>query len=219
MNDGRSIEWLPIPTRWTMGRSRAWWLAGALMVVSIALVLTLSPARGQPAQAPGTPRADALAIELAQSRIVVGADGREQQLPADTIRPGDVVEYRALYRNRSAQPLTGVVATLPLPTGLEYLPRSAGQGGRQVEAAASDGRYAAEPLVRKVLQPDGRTRDVPVPYADYRSLRWQLGRLQPGDAVVVTARAQVSPLGSLPATGPVATTVPVQPAAVPMPSR
>ncbi|WP_323503886.1 hypothetical protein, partial [Cryobacterium sp. RTS3] len=60
-------------------------------------------------------------MELIQAKVTKTADGKEHFSSADSIRPGDVIEYRAVYTNRTDKPVNGVIATLPVPEGLEYL--------------------------------------------------------------------------------------------------
>jgi uncharacterized repeat protein (TIGR01451 family) len=164
---------------------------GLVLVASVVGLLPTGAAAQAVAAAPPQP---AVAVELAQLKVVPGADGKEQFLPASSVKPGDVVEYRATYRNRSGQAVSGLVATLPIPDGLQYVPVSARSPGVAAEAAAADGVYGTEPLQRRVRRPDGATAVEPVPSAEYRSLRWRLGPLAAGAAAVVQARAQVVPL-------------------------
>ncbi|MGJ7491357.1 hypothetical protein [Variovorax sp. ZT4R33] len=159
--------------------------AGALLVVACAI-----PAIAQPAATTTKPAAaapSAIAVELQQHKVVKAADGKEQLLDAASVKPGDVLEYTATYTNKAGKPVSGLVADLPIPEGLEYLPRSAKPGATLVKAAVKDGEFAAEPLMRKAR--DGKAE--PVPYSDYRALRWTLGQLPAGGVASVSARAKV----------------------------
>ena len=129
----------------------------------------------------------AVTVELTQSKVIKNAKGVEQLVPAPTVVPGDVIEYKVTYKNTSAKSVDGLVADLPIPEGLEYLPKSAKPGAALVKAATKNGEYAAEPLVRKL--PDNKVE--PVPYNEYRALRWNLGKLPAGGVAAVTARAKV----------------------------
>jgi uncharacterized repeat protein (TIGR01451 family) len=126
-------------------------------------------------------------VELQQSKVVQATDGKEQLLDAASVKPGDVLEYTVTYTNKTGKPVSGLVADLPIPEGLEYLPRSAKPGATLVKAAVKDGAFAAEPLMRKTR--DGKAE--PVPYSDYRALRWTLGQLPAGGVASVSARAKV----------------------------
>ncbi len=176
---------------WPDSRRRlARWLLAAL---AIPLTFSGSPARAQQpevtpvAKTSGAPAEELVEARLRQFIVVTGADGKEAFEEAGSVKPGDVLEYRVRYVNRSGNGVGNFTATLPLPEQLEYLPGSATPGANLVQAATADNRYAAEPLMRTA---PGKKAEA-VPYAEYRSLRWNLGLL-PADAVTeVAARARV----------------------------
>jgi len=128
----------------------------------------------------------AITVVLTQSKVVKGINGKEQLLDAASVNPGDVLEYRATYTNRSAASVKGVVASLPIPEGLEYQPKSGKPSVAPVLVATKDGVFGNEPLVR--IQA-GKT--VSVPYANYRTLQWNLNELAPGAKTTVSARVFV----------------------------
>jgi uncharacterized repeat protein (TIGR01451 family) len=130
-------------------------------------------------------------VALTAQRVTVN-NGRESFGPADAARPGEVLQYRAVYRNDGAKPVNSLMATLPIPAGLEYLPRTAAPA---VVLASLDGTtYAPVPLVRRVRNADGREVVQQVPPAEYRFLRWSIGTLSPKESRAVVARARVAPL-------------------------
>jgi len=144
--------------------------------------------------------AEVLSATLEASKVVRGNDGKEQLLSADKARPGDVVEYRAQYKNVSAKSLRGVMAVLPVPAvGMEYLTNTALPGG--AEASIDGVNFAPPPLRRLVRLPDGTQRQQLVPTSEYRFLRWSLGDLPAGASKSVAARMRV-------VTSPVLTTTP-----------
>ncbi len=126
---------------------------------------------------------------LVQNRIVVGTDGKESLVPADKVKPGDVVEYQARYLNKGAAPVTNLVVTLPIPKGLELLAK----GDLPTAALASiDGvKFEALPLKRMVRRADGTEVAQAIPLNEYRALRWQVAQLPAGKFSVFTARAKV----------------------------
>lgn len=136
------------------------------------------------------PDPEALSVKLTVHKVVI-VNGQEQQLPADSAQPGDLLEYRAEYRNSAKTPATQVKATIPVPSqGLEYLPDSALP---QAVSASVDGRrFGPMPLTRIVTLPDGRLEVRTVPAAEYRYLQWNLGELAPGTGTVVKARMKVT---------------------------
>ncbi|PIF73228.1 putative repeat protein (TIGR01451 family) [Variovorax sp. 54] len=159
----------------------------------------MAVALAQPATSVEAPRAPATAkavtVVLTQSKVVKGPDGNEQLQDAATIKPGDVIEYKATYTNNTSKSVKGLVADLPIPEGLEYLPRSAKPGASLVKAATKDAVFEPEPLVRKLA--GGKTE--PVPYSEYRMLRWSLGQLPANGSTAVSARAKVEAVAPPPA--------------------
>jgi len=163
---------------------------GALLA-SAALFTASSPdalkaqqsARVAPA---AVPAAKALSVSLKQYKVVRDPKGGERLIDAAKVVPGDVLEYRATYTNTSAQPITNLVATLPIPAGTQYVPRSAQPQAAAPLAATSDGVFAAEPLMRRV---DGQARAIP--YGEYRSVRWRVAQVPARGAVSVSTRAKV----------------------------
>lgn len=131
--------------------------------------------------------ADPLESRL-EARKVVIADGRETLADAATVKPGDVIEYVATYRNTGTRPITGLQATVPVPPDTEFVPGTA----RPAQAQASlDGRtFAAIPLKRMATR-NGRQVEEQVPYREYRYLRWTAGELGSGKALAFTARVRV----------------------------
>ena len=140
-------------------------------------------------------------VALTAHRITV-SQGKEARLPAEQAKPGDVIEYRATYTNRGASAVRDLQATLPVPAGLEYLPKTA----NPVRLSASlDGKsFAPTPLMRRVKLANGKTELREVPASEYRALRWSVGALGANAARTVVARMRVAPIE------PVATVVPAR---------
>lgn len=132
-----------------------------------------------------------LTAGLEALRVQARADGGENLIAAGHAQPGDLLEYRAHYRNAGPEPVRQVVATLPLPAGgMVYVPGSASPADAE---ASSDGRhFEPMPLQRWVVLPDGTREKRPVPPEEYRSLRWHLGDLPPHRTVTVSARVRVA---------------------------
>jgi len=131
-----------------------------------------------------------VSVQVTTNRVVTGVDGKQTLQDGSHARPGDVLEYHAVYRNNGAKPARDLLATLPVPAnGLEYLPKTAFPDGVQ---ASLDGRtFTTPPLMRTVKLPDGKEVLREVPVSEYRFLRWKLGELPPGKSVTVGARMRV----------------------------
>lgn len=126
--------------------------------------------------------------DLKQFKVVV-TNGVESLKPADTVKPGEVIEYVATYQNNGKEPVKNVVGTIPVPSGMEFTPDAKLKAPDA--AAASDGKFGSLPLKHKVTK-NGVEVDEVLPYSAYRSLRWNLGTLAPGQKVEVKARVKVS---------------------------
>lgn len=125
---------------------------------------------------------------LEQRKVVVAADGKEALAAVDSARPGDVIEYRASYRNTGAQAVRNLEATLPIPGETEWIPGSEKPAGAR---ASVDGKsFGAMPLKRKRLV-QGKEIEESIPAREIRYLRWSAGELAAGKTTVVSARVKV----------------------------
>lgn len=133
--------------------------------------------------------ADSLSNMLSVTRIVSQSDGSEHSEPADTAKPGDVLEYTALYANGGASAVRKLEVTLPIPVGTEYL---AGQSRPAGAWASTDGKtFAPQPLHRRVVK-EGAVVDESVPLAEYRFVRWPPADLAPGASLECRARVKIA---------------------------
>ncbi len=105
-------------------------------------------------------------------------------------KPGDVIEYSVIYRNRDNDAARNVMATLPIPTGMEFLPKTSNP--EHVMASLDGSEFAPVPLMHKVKRADGTVADQEVPYSQYRFLRWNLGDLPAGGSKSVSARMRIT---------------------------
>lgn len=133
-------------------------------------------------------RTDALSVGLTHQKVAT-VEGKEALVNANSAKPGDVIEYRATYRNESSKLLQSVEATLPVPAGTAVLPTSLAPGAM---ASVDGAGFQPIPLKRKMKQPNGKEIEVLVPYAEYRFLRWKVGSLDAGKAAVYVARVKVN---------------------------
>ena len=130
-----------------------------------------------------------LTSELQVWNVVRKADGAEALLPAQSVKPGDVLQYTAVYRNADSRAVSHLVASLPIPAGTELVGASAVP--REVQASLDGKVYAATPLTRKLRRADGQMVDVPVPLTEYRFLRWPEQQIAAGASFSTSARVRV----------------------------
>jgi len=127
---------------------------------------------------------------LSVHRIVAAAAGEEVSEPANTAKPGDLLEYVAVFHNQGASTARGLRATLPLPLGTEFVPGSARPGA--VLASIDGTTFAPLPLKRLVKDADGTSREELVPAREYRFLRWSPTDLAASGELSVSARVTVA---------------------------
>jgi len=130
-----------------------------------------------------------VAVNLAAKKVVADTKGKESLQSADKARPGDVIQYDAVYSNTGKGAVKSLQATMPIPEGLELIADSTKPSGA---LASLDGKtFTPMPVMREVAKPDGTREMQPVPLAEYRSLRWSIVELAPGKSATVTARARM----------------------------
>src|SRR4051794_10954157 len=151
---------------------------------ALAALAILAAAWPLSAQQQGGP----LVTQLEARKVVRGSDGKESFAPADTAKPGDVIEYVATYRNTGKQPLRNLEATLPIPQNTEFVPGSANPASAKASLDAQT--FAAMPLKRTTVK-DGKPVEALVPVRDYRSLRWYAADLPAEKTATFTARVKV----------------------------
>lgn len=132
--------------------------------------------------------------ELTVVTVVQQANGTEQLVAAKAVKPGDLLQYTANYRNPGPQPVLRLAATLPIPAETEYAAFTALPNGAL--ASVNGTTFERIPLLRKVKQADGKLTDVPVPLSEYRFLRWPARDLAAGATYSVSARTRVVSVGS-----------------------
>ena len=131
----------------------------------------------------------ALTSELQVHNVVKSADGTEVLLPAQRVKPGDVLQYTAVYKNADSRAISQLVANMPIPAGTELVAASALP--REVLASLDGKNFAAVPLMRKQRRADGQMVDVAVPLHEYRSLRWPERAVAAGATFSTVARMRV----------------------------
>lgn len=137
---------------------------------------------GAAAQAP------AVTSHLQASRVDM-VDGKPVRKAAESGRPGDVIEYAGTYKNNGKAAVDKLAATIPIPAGTTFVASSTDPAAAQ--ASVDGSAFAAVPLMRTVRQPDGTSRQEPVPLADYRYVRWDLGTLPAAGERVVRLRVRI----------------------------
>lgn len=161
------------------------WLLGASWLARASWAADGDEAASAKNQAP-------IVVNLKQFKVILDAKGEPKLIDAMVVLPGDVIEYQATYTNRSVNTLA-VVATLPVPESVEYIKDSAKSKPQFAHTVAlKDSQFVQEPVLKKAVSSSGATLMQPVPYSEYRFVRWDLGRLAPGSTTEVRIRTKVA---------------------------
>lgn len=123
--------------------------------------------------------------------VVKDAAGQERLEPAARAEPGDVIEYRLEHTNTFDHPIGGVAIVGPVPEGLEL---TAAFAGTQIPATIElrgefdpdrpGEEWAAPPVMRTVIDEDGRRRSEPAPKDAFTAIRWNLQQAMPARSTV-----------------------------------
>ena len=134
-----------------------------------------------------------LKSELVAEKLVRQASGEMATVPASDVKPGDVVVYTATYRNYGDETAKALVATLPVPPGMDY--QGSPQGAKPTSASTDGFEFAPVPLTRKVKSAQGKDAVQVVPLSEYRALRWNVAELSAGASLSLklTAKVNASP--------------------------
>jgi uncharacterized repeat protein (TIGR01451 family) len=133
-------------------------------------------------------QASPVSSQLLAQRVDMVA-GKPVLKPAGDGKPGETLQYSATYRNTGTAAAAKLLATVPVPPGTTFIAASAEPA--QAQASTDGTTFAPIPLTRLVKQADGSTRKEPVPLADYRALRWEIGTLAAGATTVVSLRTRI----------------------------
>ena len=165
--------------------------ARLLALPALLALLALLSAAPAPAQAPQ-------ALVITAQNLMAG-DARHHAIAArggdsSVVMPGDVVQYRLLFRNVTRGAIRGVVFNNPLPAGLRYDGGSAAANRDDVAIDYSiDGgkSYASQPMIE--VEIDGKRVERPAPAEMYTHIRWTVkGPVLPGATVRAEFRARLA---------------------------
>lgn len=150
--------------------------AGLLGVVGLVLA-NHTLAESKPIKTP-------VSVDLKTYLISTASDGKQTAKLVTTVKPNDIVEYRATYTNNTSGNINNLVATLPLPVETQFLAKSQPENA----IASTDGiNFSPMPLKRK----EGN-QVVNVSLKDYRALRWTIAVLPTGKSVTVSAQTRIN---------------------------
>lgn len=159
-------------------RQAGWWrsFSATVFVLSFGLFLA-QKAAGAPKES-----TEPLVVEMTVYKLDETQEKPHQRRPAEEAKPGDILVYRASYRNTSKGTLRGVVATVLVRPGLTYVPDAA---KLEPALATVDARNYFP-----ITAPPANA-----PIASWRALRWTPRDIGPLSEFVVELKARVLPEG------------------------
>lgn len=134
----------------------------------------------------------ALASVMSAYVIETDAEGVETRRAAETIEPGQLIEYELSVKNVSDGVLQNVTLPAVVPTATVYVAGSAMLEPTKPTFSIDGGKtYHPEPVTYVVETADGGKEERVATPEMYNGLRWQMERLQPGQEVVLRYRVRV----------------------------
>ena len=161
--------------------------AAVLRLAAVAAGLALA------APALAAPR---IVFSIAQFREVAEQKGgarTTRMVPAQSVSPGDVVEYVLTYANQGDASATDANIDDAIPKGTTYLANTASGEGAEI-TFSSDGGKTFAPAVKLTYEfrlPSGAVEKRVATPAEYTHVRWTLKSVPPGATGKVAFRVKV----------------------------
>ena len=136
---------------------------------------------------------EAVRSTLEAHAVTTAEDGSEVFAPAETIKPGGVIEYRIVYENLTDAPLNNFVVNGAIPESTAFISESNRSSvGAVFEVEVSDLGWSTAPAYRTVVSDGGVETLERIPAREYTAIRWQLAEpLGAGESVQSIYRVQV----------------------------
>ena len=139
-----------------------------------------------------------LSIGLSVKKIV-RVKNEERKVDASRAEPGDILEYRAVYKNIGEATLNALSAILPLPEHTTLVGDSAYPANPEASTRSAKEKFARIPVgdnaSKNAARSDFSSTDGSRGIASldrYGALRWEISQLAPGESFAVGARVRVN---------------------------
>jgi uncharacterized repeat protein (TIGR01451 family) len=119
-----------------------------------------------------------LTVQLSVKKVIV-KDDKEVLVDAANAAPGDILEYRAEYKNVGRAAIGKAALTLPLPQHTSYVRGSALPASMTASNRSAITDFKSLPLLPQT-EDDG-----------VGALRWSVAKLAPGQNAIVSARVRI----------------------------
>lgn len=135
-----------------------------------------------------------LSIQLSVKKIV-HIKNEERKVDASRAEPGDILEYRAVYKNIGRSGLNALSAILPLPEHTTLVGGSPYPGNPEVSTRSAKEKFLPLPIsdsTSKASSEAVSSKDGSPGFGRYGALRWEISQLAPGESFTVGARVRVN---------------------------
>ena len=134
-----------------------------------------------------------LKSEMTAFRVGTDADGKETLTSAESVEPGETVQYVLTYTNVSETALSQIKVDGPVPDQMVFVGDSVNSpAGVPVEYSIDGGQtYAVPPIKFKQRKDDGTVVEAVATPDMYTGVRWTLSSLAAGAEVKLSYRVQV----------------------------
>ncbi len=158
-----------------------------IILATITLCLLL------PSLAWAKPKVELKVEALKEVKTVVNGKQKTKLLPADTVKPGQVIQYTIYYTNTGDEAATKVVVNNPIPKGTVYLAETAYGYGAQITFSVDGGKTFAPPgsLMVTVTRADGSKITRKAMAAEYTHIRWVISKVAAGGSGSVGFKVRV----------------------------
>ncbi len=146
-----------------------------------------------PSLAWAKPRVELKVEALKEVKSVENGKEVTRLLPADTVKPGQVLQYTIRYTNTGDEDATRVVVNNPIPKGTVYLAETAYGYGSKITFSADGGKTfgPADTLKVTVTRADGSKTTRKAMAAEYTHIRWVITKVPAGGSGSVGFKVRV----------------------------
>ncbi|OCX64481.1 hypothetical protein BFP70_10540 [Thioclava sp. SK-1] len=144
--------------------------------------------------------AQTLESQFSYQIVEYNAEGQEQLITRDSVKPGELIHYQLSHANMTQDAMAGLVIAAPVPQGVTITidgQSSSVPATFEVQAEldpTQDGlEWSTLPAMRKVIDGRGVVQDEPLPASAIVAVRWRYANtLEPGETAFNSYRVRVN---------------------------
>lgn len=121
---------------------------------------------------------------------VITENKKEKLVPAESVLPGDIIEYQLTYSNKTNGVISNLRPILPVPEGMVFIDETANPSMHAV-SISNDQVFQVPPIVREITLPNGSKGKIKVDAKEYRFIQWLQESMAKGDTKIFKARMRI----------------------------